>query len=63
MTDPLNIYVYVQLSGNEHIMLTWVEPLINRPLLHVPITKYKVIPNPNPNPNTKMTVDTIPRQM
>ena len=33
------------------------------PLLHVPITKYKIIPNPNPNPNTKMTVNTIPKQM
>ena len=34
-------------------------------LLHVPIMKYKIIPNPNPNPNpnTKMTVNTIPRQM
>ena len=30
-------------------------------LLHVPITKYKIIPNPNPN--TKMTVNTITRQM
>ena len=30
-----------------------------RALLHVPITKYKLIPNPNPNPNTKMTVNTI----
>ena len=35
----------------------------NGPLLHVPITKYKIIPNPNPNPNTKMTVNTIPKQM
>ena len=34
-----------------------------RPLLHVPITKYKIIPNPNPNPNTKTTVNTIPTQM
>ena len=33
------------------------------PLLHVPITKYKIIPNPNPNPNTKMTVNTTPKQM
>ena len=33
------------------------------PLLHVPITKYKIIPNPNPNPNTNMTVNTIPKQM
>ena len=32
-------------------------------LLHVPITKYKIIPNSNPNPNTKMTVNTIPKQM
>ena len=29
----------------------------------VPITKYKIIPHPNPNPNTKMTVNTIPKQM
>ena len=34
-----------------------------RPLLHVPITKYKIIPNPNPNPNTKTSVNTIPTQM
>ena len=34
-----------------------------RPLVHIPITKYKIIPNPNPNPNTKMTVNTIPKQM
>ena len=33
------------------------------PLLHVPITKYKIILNPNPNPNTNMTVNTIPKQM
>ena len=36
---------------------------LKRPLLHVPTTKYKIIPNPNPNPNTKMTVNTVPRQM
>ena len=34
-----------------------------RPLLHVPITKDKIILNPNPNTNTKMTVNTIPKQM
>ena len=37
--------------------------VIGHYVLHVPITKYKIIPNPNPNPNTKMTVNTIPKQM
>ena len=47
--------------------LTWSAFVKRRrpcgPLLHVPITKYKIIPNPNPNPNTKITVNTIPKQM
>ena len=44
-------------------MLLWKRYHRNGPLLHVPITKYKIIPNPNPNPNTNMTVNTIPKQM
>ena len=40
-----------------------VKYITSRPLLHVPITKYKIIPNPNPNPNTKTSVNTIPTQM
>ena len=57
-------YVYIDALAVllVHVGLAHARP--NKgPLLHVPITKYIIIPNPNPNPNTKMTVNTITKQM
>ena len=51
-------------ARDKHVTITSYAAVgLPRPLLRVPITKYKIIPHPNPNPNTKMTVNTIPKQM